>query len=736
MLTVFHPPARTLSAFALGETQLGDRKHRRVQRHLARCTACRSEVAVVRGLVTTVTAALDDAGAARPRDDALARILVARSRGESVILPGAPMIAPTRPVFASPAMVAAGVAAIAIAVVVWPWSARGVIAASSDGQLVFTPEAPTEGARIHVSYRPPETLARYDTLLLRARVRTPDDEIYQHGTRQVVAARLVRDGASTYTGSFDLPARAVYAAFAVENPAGDRIDANGGRLWDLLVRRGDKPSLAALEQQFNDVIDRSPDSALSIVRSTTLMYPDSPEAWGSRIAFESYMLGSAYVDSVLAEHRERFEKFDRALRSRPDVTADDMTGMHVYAVQIGDRAHPEIRAAATYWDGRLLADSSSSHRRGYFEISTFNSRVLRDSTLAPAALDSVERIWSRGDSLTAMTATFGMQIALRAGDTARVLRWVDRVVSRQPGSAVGVFEQIAARDSRLRPTAISRIQARVAELERRDDRQRLLGASVADDSLRRARDSRIGLAALGGLLAQAGDTAAALQALARATSAGWDLALFTRVANLYLATRDTAAAARAFALVASDPATSRAGADSLSRRFTGLLGADAWTGMLASARADLARRVRSESVMRKPLTPRTAGLVRADGTPADLAALIVGRVSVVVFWSRFCGASRMQLPLYSRLTADMTSHGVAFIPVAVEAPSADVANFLAAAKLDFPSFFDIRGEARRIFENNATPTYYVLDAQGRIRFEGHVASLALTQAVALQGRDE
>jgi hypothetical protein len=731
--SVLHPSARTLSSFATHDIDAGVGRYRRVQSHLSRCERCRGEVSAIRDVVARANAASQPS----MRDDALARVLAACERGDTVLLPvDLPRRTPTERRGLARASAAA---AVLLVVVVFSWTSSNqtVVAAAVAGELKLSPAAPGPGAHIMVSYRPAEPLARFDTLVLRARLRTPHDEQYQRSTRQHVVATLVRSG-SSFVGAFDLPRDVVYAVFAVEDPQAKIVDAHGGRLWGLLVYTDSKPSLDALRQEFNDVIDRSPDSALSIVRRTTDLYPESPRAWANRIAFESFMLGGGFFDSTNAEHRDRVQAFDRALRARDarSVTAEEMASVADYAVQVSTRQHPEIGAITTYWRARLLADASGSPLRGERQIGDYNSRVLRDTAIATRVLDSVELIWQRGDSLNTMTAQFGLQIAQRAHDSAAVMRWIDREGSRAPETRSFLLMTSALRDRRLVVVAVAQMRARATQLERRDDAFRPLEASTSEDAYRRARERRAVFANLGNTLLQAGDTSAAQQALANATEEGWDSALFARTAVAYVRTGDTANATRMAAFVAVDPSTRKETADSLARQFTRFAGDSAWGRALVDARRELARRVLSESMNRTIPGGGVARLVASSGDPMDLARLTRGKISVVAFWSRFCGIARVQLPLYAQLDRDLAARGIVFVPVAVEAPSTEATAFGVRIGSDFRSYFDLHGDARRAFDNIGTPTYYVLDEAGRLRFESNSPTLALTQAVALKDANE
>lgn len=92
----------------------------------------------------------------------------------------------------------------------------------------------------------------------------------------------------------------------------------------------------------------------------------------------------------------------------------------------------------------------------------------------------------------------------------------------------------------------------------------------------------------------------------------------------------------------------------------------------------------------------------------------------------------MQLPLLSAMHQTLEARGNAFVPLTAEPAGAGVRDFLHDAKIELRSYYDDRGEAIRATKNISTPMFYVLDAAGRIRFEGHALALAITEAAALQ----
>jgi hypothetical protein len=662
------------------------------------------------------------------RGDALDRVLAARARGERRILP----VFPTRTAGLRKRGWILSLAAASIVTVLLVFmratAPSPLTAGDLSGTLSLSPAHPSPGARVVVRYDAPAIFGRERTLRLRARFRTEWDPTYNRGLRQSVVATLERGRDGIFAGAFDLPADAVYGAFAIENAGATRVDSRNGRLWDLIVYRDGRPTASALTQQFNDVIERSPDSALAIARVATELHPDDAGAWASRFAFESYMLGGPRDDGALEIHFARLHALDSALRQRNDVRPEEMLGLRDYAIQLGSPEHP-LKDISTYWSDRLRA--AGGPHAAAFRIGTLNSAALRDSSVASAALDTVEQLWSQGDSLSTRSAEFGFQIARAARDSAAVVRWLDRLAPRESDGLWYRYEPLAARDVRYVDVSLVRLRTIAATYQSADDQHRPLEMTAADDAHRRADFARQTLLSIGALLLRRGDTAAALDTLRRTIDDGWDLVRFERVAAIYLRTRDTANAAKTYAFVAADPATPATRVDSLSSIFVRALGEPKWNALVRDASHEMTRRVLEGSTSRS--LPPNVVVSDEGGRRVLLDTLVHGRIVVITFWSRFCGPSRMQLPLLETTRKALEARGVALVPITVEAPSAEVASFLHESHVALASLYDDRGQARVATNNNGTPTYYIVDASGRIRFEGHSATLALTQAVALKG---
>jgi len=259
----------------------------------------------------------------------------------------------------------------------------------------------------------------------------------------------------------------------------------------------------------------------------------------------------------------------------------------------------------------------------------------------------------------------------------------------------------------LREEGMHRLRSQLRALETRNDSRRALERTVEEQRAVDVASARQILVALGDALVASGRTTAGLDTLKLAVREGWDVSLFRRVAEIERSSGDTAAALRLLALVAADPAT---------EALTGVsVDSAAWARLLEDGRGEMRRRL-LDMAMRRGLPPAVR-LEAAGGSAARFDSLTRDRVTFVAFWSRHCGPSLEELPALERLTARLRKQGVAIVTITDERVSDDLQRFLVDQKLTFPVYADAWREASRAFSQWGTPSYFVLDADGLVRFE-------------------
>jgi peroxiredoxin len=234
-------------------------------------------------------------------------------------------------------------------------------------------------------------------------------------------------------------------------------------------------------------------------------------------------------------------------------------------------------------------------------------------------------------------------------------------------------------------------------------------------------------AAIGQALVAAGHPAAGADSLERAALATWSVPLFRDAAAAWLKAGDSARAHVQLARIAVDPSMSDAARDSLARAAGQPSEWTAWTTAAREQMRGILLREGTRQTVRG--SPRLATL---DGRDVKLETLTRGRPTVVTFWSRYCGPSLMELPQVERLWRELNARGIGFIAITDEAPSKELRAFLAEKKLTFPVYLDTRRQATNGFNNFGTPSYYVLDAQGVVRFDQREIETLVRNASLLQ----
>ena len=650
----------------------------------------------------------------------LARVHERLSRGEHVILPvadPAPTAARWRPGAAAAALIAAGITLWVL------WPAAPLTAGDRQGELTFTSATPRAGETVQVTYRAPATLAGRDRVVLRARYRTSRDESYNDGMRQIVAAELARAPDGLFRTSLRLPDSVVYGAFAVEDADGRIVDSNGHRLWELLVHdRGGQPTFDALTQRENDLMGRNWEEGYATARQVAAVYPERIASWSNLLFYETYVLGASRLDSALAGHRARLKGLHDKFVLRTSLSADNLGYMFWYALSVHDTVLEH------YWRARLEREAPASPFAVQNRAIAIWRRGVHDKDPVRALAD-LDRLWDEAGPAHGNLGNMGWQTARQVADSAALVRWAQHSWQKYPRDSTFIaeaFTQVPA----LREEGMRLLRQELRGLDTPNDARRALERAVDEQRVIDAASVRRILVTLGDALVASGRTSAGLDTLKLAVRQGWDVALFRRVAQIQLSTRDTTGALRLLGLVAADPATEAWGRDSV-RRVTGApVDSAAWARLVQDGRGEMRRRL-LDLATRLHLPPDVR-LEAAVGSAARLDTLTRGRVTLVAFWSRFCGPSKEELPALDRLAARLRQHGVGIVTITDERVSDDLRRFLAEQKLTFPVYSDAWREASRAFGQWGTPAYFVLDADGVVRFQYRDLERVPAEVAALQ----
>jgi peroxiredoxin len=704
---ILHPRFRTLSRYM--DADLSPPARSRVARHLASCPRCRATLTSLRAL-GTAAAGLP---APSPPADMAERILARRAAGERVILPHdrAPAHAPARRGMAA-------AAAVVFALLAGALLFLGTEELQAEGsELRFFPGIPVLGAEVSVEYRAASALAGEERLVLRARLRRPHDEDYDARVRYTRLTELERVGRGVYRGRFQLPDSVVYGVFAVENLDGSQVDSNGRRFWELLVHEPDgRPAFFALIQKIADLMGRDYEQAYHVSRSLGELYPERPYSWTSRRIFRSML---AIADT--AEDRrdvERFRALSQSIAVRPQADPHDLAYLYLFAELLED----DSRDA---WKARLFREHPRYPAAVLLRAQDLNDRFRSE----PARLlEEADRLWDEAGPTHEALGFIGLPSAIRSGDPVAIRRWAERYPRVIPNSEADVAMRLL-RVPAMRQEGMELLRRRIDDLAAVPESQRRLentreAQRVAD---------RQALAALQTTLAREliadGRVQEGGEVLDRAAAAAWSPDIFRQGAELQLQLGDTLRALRLLARTSVDPATDRMFQDTVASRFGSRFVPDEWQALLHEARREMHSRVSAGATARRLRAP--VGLTDLAGVEHTLPTAAGGEVTVVAFWSRYCEPSLRQLPELQRLHARLREHGIRLLAVTQEAPSAELRAFLAERELELPVHSDSGREASRAFNQWATPSYFVLDRSGAIRFEYSRLDDVLRQAVVL-----
>jgi hypothetical protein len=705
---ILHPSFRRLCRFA--EDDLPASGRQRTAEHLARCPRCRDTLSFLRGLSATA-AGIE---APRPSGESLEHALARRAAGERVILPIAdPDPAPRT--WALPAVAAA----LALLFVGAALFLRTPELEAEKSELRFLPRDPRAGQEVTVEYRATSKLADEDRLVLRARLFRPQDGMTQHIVR---LTELARCADRMYRGSFRLPDSVQYAVFAVEDPAGTRVDHDPTG-WELMVHAVDgRPLAGALERRisYRQMLDT--ELALRAAREMDRLYPDSVQSGFWLYAMERTRSNRAGQDSLTRVHRARLHRLEQMLQRRGGPTPAEMTQLTFYAMAVGDTATQHR------WRDRLIREAPRDPAA--IQLRVFKIVEASGGDRA-ASMAGLEELWREVGPVPGQLPFTAFMSAQVAGDAEAMRRWGERMERVQPdwsGTVTAAFLRIPA----LRPEALARARRQIRELSAPRDESRPLGYTV-DDWRRSSRQQQgFFLGELGKVLAAEGRTAAALDTLQQAIRAGWNVDLFRTIADTRLAIGDTAGALPVLARVAADPTTPRAFEDSVRSRGGAEFDAARWDSLVATGRKEMRADVWARSVD-QPLRG-SVRLTDGQGRRNDWSYDHDG-VTFVAFWSRHCPPSLMQLGELQRISARLGAEGVKVTTITEEEPSQELARFLAEKGYTFPVLHDVDRDSERAFDNRATPRYLVLDAEGRIRFASYSPQDVLRQVAVLRERE-
>ena len=699
-----HPRDRDLNRFADGA--LGEPVHGRVAAHLADCTRCRDEVALIRRM-SDVARTIPTPIAT---DEVLRRALARRTGGERVLLPlsdaGAPR--PAAPRRFAPAAIAALLTLMIASLVV---SVR-VLEADRPGLQVL-PERPEAGETLTVLYDGGALFDDETHLALRARYRTGNERDWQ-----LLAGVLVRGEDGRFRAEVPLPDSVVYAAFAVEELGGGRLDSNNRELWDVMVHGDDhRPTLAAMTARLRDLERRDWGGAYEVALAMTEAYPDAPQSWAIRFSYELTLFDQ---DSIMAAHSDEFTRLEQLVSASPRPDPEQVAWLATYAVGLGklDVAGNWVR----------LAVAEAPHLAATAEAQA----MLLGSETAERALPRLESAWQVAGGGSVALARVGWQAALIVKDPEATLVWMRRFLEINPAQDQAVIPAAYALAGHGDGGALQRwIEDYVRLVRPVTERPRPLEMPLEDHAREvSARDQRL-LADLASKALEIGHREEAQAFAARAAELAWDPGALLKSHDVLARAGDRDGALRALSRAWADPA----GRDTAEARAfaLGIEGNPDWERYKVDAELALFSHVMDEAIVR--YVDESIRLTEPDGAIRTLGELIEGQPAVVAFIRRYSGPALTDLPRIAVVADAVQATGGRFflIDVGSEGPLTPYLDFNG---VDIDLYTDRFGSARDAFRSASAPDYYVLDASGRIRFEhSQVGELLRQYEFVTSGRD-
>ena len=583
-----------------------------------------------------------------------------------------------------------------------------------ESRLRFAPEAPRPGSSIVASYTPIETLAGERELVLRGHYRTAQDDMYNRGLDNIELARLRPTPNGTLTATFKLPDGVLYAAFVVEDNTGQRLDADGGKLFELLLHGEDgRPLYHSLIQRAYDFAGRNWIAAYESNRLAMEHYPDSLAGWSTLRFHEDVALGTMGSDSLLAWHQKNFGAIHEEHVHRDELPPETVADLYWYARSLEDSV------TLAYWTERARNEARGT--RTWAQLVGIETLLqFHQDADADEALARFEEYWPSAEGTGSQLPSWALQVASDANDLPATDLWIERRLASGGSmfSAARVLSRIPER--RVRALELARQGLERAdragwdEAGLRSHPDRPLGRTVAEFARTRARQWADRLNTYSGILAAAGEREEALDALEEAASSTVNPAVFARLAEMKLSRGDTSGAARDYAVLAADPLTTARQVDSLAALVEHDSEGAAWRGLLAAAESRMLPRVLRDTVR---WSPRSSGVSDEHGNRMLLSDLTGGRTTVVAFWARSCGYAVEDIPELLGLGKFLETMGVQLLSVTTDdQPGPDMEEFIAARGITYPVYYDLGAEVKNAFGVSATPSYFILDASGSVRF--------------------
>ncbi len=104
-----------------------------------------------------------------------------------------------------------------------------------------------------------------------------------------------------------------------------------------------------------------------------------------------------------------------------------------------------------------------------------------------------------------------------------------------------------------------------------------------------------------------------------------------------------------------------------------------------------------------------------DGKTITKASL-QGKPTLLMFWASWCGTCQHELPNVKALYEQHKAKGLQAVAIGFQDEEANIRGYVKAhpSTFVFPAAYDTRNQVSTLFRARGTPTFVLLDAQGRI----------------------
>jgi thiol-disulfide isomerase/thioredoxin len=124
------------------------------------------------------------------------------------------------------------------------------------------------------------------------------------------------------------------------------------------------------------------------------------------------------------------------------------------------------------------------------------------------------------------------------------------------------------------------------------------------------------------------------------------------------------------------------------------------------------------AVSTKAVSPEAApdfSLTTLDGKTITKASL-QGKPTLLMFWASWCGTCQHELPNVKALYEQKKAKGLQAVAIGFQDEEANIRDYVQAhqSTFVFPAAYDTRNQVSTLFRARGTPTFVLLDAQGRI----------------------